>query len=136
VWSASVLALSMVLFAVGSSTEAIVLVVGALSISGICLGTVSPSYMSAVTDAAEPHELGLATGMLSTAAALGTVVGIQTAVLALGDGEPHQAADFRLPYLIAAAAGGLMVVASSVLRPVGRATSTLPIAPTRLAPAD
>jgi MFS family permease len=120
VWSAAVLAASMALFAVGSSLEAIGLVVVALSISGVCLGACSPSYMSAVTSAAEPHELGLATGMLSTAAALGTVVGIQTAVLALGDGEPHGASDFRLPYLIGAVAAALMVVASSVLRPVPR----------------
>jgi MFS family permease len=120
VWSAAVLAGSMGLFALGSSLEVIVLVIAALSISGICLGACSPSYMSAVTDAAEPHELGLATGMLSTAAALGTVVGIQTAVLALGDGDPHEAADFRLPYLIGAVAGLLMVAASSVLRPVAR----------------
>jgi MFS family permease len=121
VWSAAVLAGSMGLFALGSSLELIALVLAALAISGICLGTCSPSYMSAVTDAAEPHELGLATGMLSTAAALGTVVGIQTAVLALGDGDPHRAADFRLPYLIGALAGGLMVIASAALRPVARA---------------
>jgi MFS family permease len=121
IWSAVVLAGSMAVFALGASTETILLVVAALSISGICLGAVSPSYMSAVTDAAEPHELGLATGMLSTAAALGTVVGIQTAVLALGDGEPHRASDFRLPYLVAAVSGALMVLASSALRPVARA---------------
>jgi MFS family permease len=127
VWSAAVLAGSMALFATGSSLESIVLVVVALSVSGMCLGACSPSYMSAVTSAAEPHELGLATGMLSTAAALGTVVGIQTAVLALGDGEPHGASDFRLPYLIGAVAAGLMVLASWVLRPVPRdVTPTAP----------
>jgi MFS family permease len=119
----------MALFAVGSSMEAIVIVVAALSISGVCLGACSPSYMSAVTSAAEPHELGLATGMLSTAAALGTVVGIQTAVLALGDGEPHGASDFRLPYLIGALAAALMVVASSVLRPVPREVPIAAVAP-------
>jgi MFS family permease len=126
VWSAAVLAGSMGMFALGSSLEWIVLVVAALSISGVCLGACSPSYMSAVTDAAEPNELGLATGMLSTAAALGTVVGIQTAVLALGDGDPHTAADFRLPYLIGALAGGVMVIASSVMRPVARELTSAP----------
>jgi hypothetical protein len=75
--------------------------------------------------------------MLSTAAALGTVVGIQTAVLALGDNEPHGASDFRLPYLIGAVAAGLMVIASSVLRPVAReVTATSPAAGVNLAPAD
>ena len=120
VWSAGILAASMGLFALGSSLELIALVIAALAISGVSLGACSPSFMSAVTDAAEPHELGLATGMLSTAAALGTVVGIQTAVLALGDGDPHRAADFRLPYLIGALAGGLMLVAAAVLHPVRR----------------
>jgi MFS family permease len=112
---------SMVAFAVGAAIESIPLVILALSVSGICLGLCSPSYMSAVTDAAEPHELGLATGMLSTAASLGTVVGIQTAVLALGDGDPHAGGDFLLPYVIAALAVTIMVAASSALRPVARA---------------
>jgi MFS family permease len=137
VWSAAVLAGSMGLFALGSTLETIALVIAALSISGISLGACSPSYMSAVTSAAEPHELGLSTGMLSTAAALGTVVGIQTAVLALGDNEPHRASDFRLPYLIGALAAGMMVVASSVLRPVPRGTTTsASTGSVKLAPAD
>lgn len=111
---------SMLLFTVGATAELIPVVIAGLSLSGVCLGLCSPAYMSAATDAAEPTELGLATGMISTAASLGTVVGIQVAVLALGDGDPHAAGDFTLPYLIGAAAAALMLLASSVMRRVSR----------------
>jgi len=119
--SSGAMACSMGLFALGASVESIVLVIGALSLSGVCLGLCSPAYMSALTDAAEPEELGLATGMLATAANLGTVIGIQIGVLALGDSEPHGATDFALPYLIGAVAAVLMTLASSRLQPVDRA---------------
>jgi MFS family permease len=118
--SSGAMVFSMGLFALGASIEAVVLVVAALSLSGVCLGLCSPAYMSALTDAAEPGQLGLATGMLTTAANLGTVVGIQTGVLALGSGDPHAATDFAVPYLLGAIAAGLMTWASTRLRPVAR----------------
>lgn len=120
VFSSAAMAASMALFATGASIESIVLVVGALSLSGVCLGLCSPAYMAALTDAAEPEELGMATGMLATAANLGTVVGIQMGVLALGSSEPHGSGDFVLPYLIGAGAAALMALASAQLRSIPR----------------
>jgi MFS family permease len=108
---------SMIVFTVGASVESVPLVVVALCASGVCLGVCSPPYATALTTAADPRDLGLATGMLQTAASLGTVVGIQTAVLALGAAEPHTASDFTLPYLLGVVAATLMVGVSAVLRP-------------------
>lgn len=114
---------SMLLFTVGATAESVPAVILGLSLSGVCLGLCSPAYVAAATDAADPTDLGLATGMIATAASLGTVVGIQLAVLVLGDADPHPAGDFVLPYLIGAAAAVVMLAASTVMRRVSRQAS-------------
>jgi hypothetical protein len=60
--------------------------------------------------------LSLSTGMLQTAASLGTVTGVQSLVLLLGDSDPHTGHEFLTPYLVAVAVAVVMVVASSTMR--------------------
>jgi hypothetical protein len=60
--------------------------------------------------------------MLQMSASLGTVVGIQLAVMLLGDAKPHDPSDFLTPYAVGAGAAVLMLLLSTVLRRAPRTT--------------
>ncbi len=103
-------------FAAGASTQQIALVVVGLVLSGVALGAVTPPYMTALTGSVRETELGLASGLLQMSASLGTVVGIQLAMLLLGETKPHPTDDFLLPFLVGAGAAAVMLVLSTRLR--------------------
>lgn len=82
------------------------LVIIGLVLSGLAMGLSSPSYQTAIANAVEPSDLGIANGMGSTLMNIGMLAGIQTMFTVLGDGR--EPADFALTFgvgAIAAAAG-------------------------------
>ena len=82
------------------------LVIIGLVLSGLAMGLSSPSYQTAIANAVEPSDLGIANGMGSTLMNIGMLAGIQTLFTVLGDGR--EPADFALTFgvgAIAAAAG-------------------------------
>jgi multidrug resistance protein len=103
-------------FAAGAHTGTVAVIVIGLVLSGVGLGIVTPPYMSAITNSVRSSELGLASGMLQMSASLGTVVGIQLAVMLLGDAKPHTTDDFLTPYSVGIGAAVVMLVLSSTLR--------------------
>jgi MFS family permease len=103
-------------FAGGALTGSIVPIVVGLVLSGVGLGLVTPPYMSGLTGSVRAGELGLASGLLQMSASLGTVVGIQLAMLLLGDAKPHADGDFVLPYLVGAATALVMLGLSTAMR--------------------
>jgi MFS family permease len=103
-------------FVIGAHGASIAVIVFGLVLSGIGLGIVTPPYMSSLTSAVRTSELGLASGMLQMSASLGTVVGIQLAVMLLGDAKPHGNGDFLTPYAVGIGAAVVMLAFSSVVR--------------------
>ena len=82
------------------------LVIIGLALSGLAMGLSSPSYQTAIANAVEPSDLGIANGMGSTLMNIGMLAGIQTMFTVLGDGRDP--ADFALTFgvgAVAAAAG-------------------------------
>src|SRR5690606_19365786 len=55
-------------------------------LSGLAMGLSSPSYQTAIANAVEPNDLGIANGMGSTRMNIGMLAGIQTMFTVLGDG--------------------------------------------------
>ena len=108
-------------FVIGAHLAEVPVVVLGLILSGIGLGIVTPPYMSSLTSSVRASELGLASGMLQMSASLGTVVGIQLAVMLLGDAKPHTTDDFLVPYAVGVGAAIVMLGFSSLLRPRGAA---------------
>ncbi len=106
-----------VAFVVGALTGSIVPIIGGLVLSGVGLGLVTPPYMAGVTGSVRAGELGLASGLLQMSASLGTVVGIQLAMLLLGDAKPHAGGDFVVPYTVGAVTALVMLVTSTAMRP-------------------
>lgn len=102
-------------FVIGASTSSIAFVVAGLMFSGIGLGVVTPPYVSSLTGAVRESELGLASGMLQMSASLGTVVGIQLALVVLGNAKPHATSDFLAPYVVGVGAAVVMLGFSTLL---------------------
>ena len=103
-------------FIAAAHFRSVAFLIAGLVLSGIGLGIVTPPYMSALTSSVREGELGLASGMLQMSASLGTVVGIQLAVMLLGDAKPHDPSDFLTPYTVGAGAAVMMLLLSTVLR--------------------
>jgi MFS family permease len=110
------LVIGALLFAGGALSGSIVPILCGLVLSGIGLGLVTPPYMSGLTGSVRAGELGLASGLLQMSASLGTVVGIQLAMLLLGDAKPHAGSDFVLPYLVGGACAAVMLGLSAAMR--------------------
>jgi MFS family permease len=118
---ASAMLLSMIAFLLGARLEAIALVVVALALSGATFGISAPAASTAVSNSVPQDSLGVATGILHTAGAVGTGAGIQVAFALLGDSDPHVPADFTAPLVVLIAASAAGAAAMSVVRPtVGR----------------
>ena len=103
-------------FVLGAHLGSIPVVVVGLVLSGVGLGVVTPPYVSSLTGSVRESELGLASGLLQMSASLGTVVGIQLAVMLLGDAKPHSNADFVTPYAVGVGASVVMLAFSLRLR--------------------
>jgi MFS family permease len=112
----AVLVASMALFAIGATTVRLDLVVVGLLTSGVAFGVVSPPFSVSIANAVDRGDLGVANGMLQTSASLGTVTGIQIALLALGDADRHVGDDFVVPFLIGGIGAAVMLVVVLSLR--------------------
>lgn len=80
---------SMAVFATGAAHEALWLVVVGLILSGLASGAASPSYSTAVAAVVDSADLGVANGMSSTLMNIGTLSGIQTMFVVLGDSRSN-----------------------------------------------
>ncbi len=117
----SAMLFSMVAFLLGARTETIGLVVVALALSGATFGICAPAGSTAVSNSVPQSSLGVATGILHTAGAIGTGAGIQVAFALLGDNDPHVPADFTAPLVVLIIGAALGAAAMYVVRPtVGR----------------
>lgn len=82
------------------------LVILGLMLSGLAMGLSSPSYQTAIANAVDPQDLGIANGMGSTLMNIGMLTGIQTMFTVLGDGrDPSDFARTFAVGVVAAAAG-------------------------------
>ena len=109
---------SMFAFAGGSSGSALWLVIVALILSGVSAGIASPAQQTMVANAVDQADLGLANGMSQTITWIGTITGLQTMLVILGD--TPTTGRFALTYLIGGAVATLGVVAAFMTK--GRAS--------------
>ncbi len=116
--------LSMVAFLLAAHLESVVLVVAALALSGATFGIAAPAASTAVSNSVPAGSLGVATGILHTAGAVGTGAGIQVAFALIGDHDPHLPGDFTAPIAVFIGAALVGAATMSVVRPtVGRAAA-------------
>ncbi|MPY92379.1 MAG: MFS transporter [Acidimicrobiia bacterium] len=107
---------SMVVFAASSWVESLVVVVVGLVLSGLAMGLGAPVYVTAVANAVDSSDFGVAGGMSTTVMNIGSLTGIQAMFVVLGDSRSPGA--FAVVYLFGAAVaaigvlGGLMMSTS------------------------
>lgn len=101
-----------VLFLAGSQLQWVVLVVGGLMAAGCAFGFVSPSMNTALADALPESDMGVASGVMSTAGMLGAAIGLQLFVSLLGSGAERASDDFLVPFVVAIALGLLALAAA------------------------
>lgn len=78
---------SMASWVAGAHWTNLGLVITGLILSGVAMGLASPSYSTAVANAVDIADLGVANGMSSTLMNIGMLSGIQTMFTVLGDGR-------------------------------------------------
>ena len=108
--ASSMMMASLVSFALGSRTEALVFVLLGLVLSGASAGIGSPAYTTLVAGSVDPADLGVATGMNQTMLFVGIVSGIQVMLVVLGEGA--DGGRFAATYLFGAAVAGLGLLCS------------------------
>lgn len=111
----TILAGSMVSFAVAALAGNIALVYAGLFLSGLGMGSASPSLVSSAANAVPHDDQGVANAAQQMAASIGTVAGIQ--VLSTIQGGGRTAASFGPAYLVGACMAACGVVAASFLAP-------------------
>ncbi|MAT04032.1 MAG: hypothetical protein CL424_03190 [Acidimicrobiaceae bacterium] len=89
------------------------LVIIGLLLSGLAMGLSSPSYQTAVANAVDPSDLGIANGMGSTLMNIGMLTGIQVMFTVLGDGR--EPADFARTFAVGALAAAIGVSGALVM---------------------
>ncbi len=80
---------SMLSFTLGSTSQALVFVIGGLVLSGLSAGVGAPAFTTMVAGSVEPRDIGVATGMAQTMLFVGIVSGIQVMLVVLGE-NPDQ----------------------------------------------
>jgi MFS family permease len=124
----SLVAGSMVLFAVGSTSGGIALVLMALALSGVGMGAASPAMAASVANAVADHDLGIAGAAQQMVATLGTVTGIQVLFTVQEAGAASGLeGSFRLAYLVGAAACLAGVAAAAFVVPTARRRPALEV---------
>lgn len=112
---ASCMVASMVVFVAGSAAEVLGLALLGLVASGAAQGLSVPALNSAVANAVDDADLGVASGMVNTAGNLGGVIGLQLFLLALGTADPHEPADLVASYLVGLGAGVCALTGAAVM---------------------
>jgi EmrB/QacA subfamily drug resistance transporter len=105
---------SMACFALAAAEESVVLVLGALLLSGLGLGASSPSLITSAANAVEPEHLGVANAAQQMVTLIGAVAGMQ--ILATVQGGGGGGGGFVLAYLIGLAVAVPAVVAAGFVR--------------------
>ena len=97
--------LSMAAWVGGAHWSNLTLVIIGLSLSGIAMGFASPSYSTAVANAVDVADLGIANGMSSTLMNIGMLTGIQSMFTVLGEGRAPD--DFARTFIVGGIVAGL-----------------------------
>lgn len=105
---------SMACFALAAARGWIALVAVALVVSGLGMGTLSPSLISSAANAVDPEHLGIANASQQMVTLIGAVAGIQVLATIQGDGA------FAAAYLVGLAVAVPAVVAASFVRSAPR----------------
>jgi predicted MFS family arabinose efflux permease len=132
-----VITASLILMSLISVGGGLGFLVAGIVVSGFGLGCASVASTTAGTSAAGHHDQGLVSGLLNTAAQLGTAIGIallvtvataRTAALSGGGGEPTPASlvgGYDMAFHVAAALAAIGAVAAILLVP----KTTTPVSP-------
>jgi MFS family permease len=91
------------------------MVIIGLILSGIAMGLASPSYSTAVANAVDVKDLGVANGMSSTLMNIGMLTGIQSMFVILGDGRAPD--DFARTFIVGAIVAGIGSAGALMMRP-------------------
>ena len=91
------------------------LVILGLVLSGLAMGLSAPSYQTAVANAVDPSDLGIANGMGATLMNIGMLTGIQVMFTVLGDGRDP--GDFARTFGVGAIAAALGVSGALLMHP-------------------
>ena len=118
---------SMLVFAVAALHEVLWLVVIGLVLSGLASGAASPSYATAVAESVDSADLGVANGMSSTLMNIGTLSGIQTMFVVLGDSRSDSM--FSRVFVVGAMAAAVSLAGPLMMR--SRRAERAAAAPTR-----
>lgn len=116
---------SMAVFATGAAHEALWLVIVGLVLSGLASGAASPSYATAVAATVDSADLGVANGMSSTLMNIGTLSGIQTMFVILGDSRSDSM--FARVFWVGAIAAAVSLIGPLIMQ--GRSTEQLVASP-------
>ncbi len=106
---------SMLVFVAGARAELLWLIVVALVLSGLALGLATPSYSTAVSMTVDAGDLGVANGMASTIMNIGTLTGIQTMFVLLG--ESRASSTFGHVFLAGALVASIGLVGGFIMSP-------------------
>jgi EmrB/QacA subfamily drug resistance transporter len=122
VFGAAVLVGSMGVFALTSPERSDLVVVAALALSGVGLGSSSPAMAASIANSVDERDLGIAGAAQQMMAQVGVVAGIQIMLTVQEARESAGAlASYHLAYLVGAIAAGLAVVTSLFVRSTPRA---------------
>ena len=117
---------SMISFSIAASTHTLGFAVLGLLLSGAAIGLAVPGYSTAIATAVEPQDLGIANGMSSLLMNLGTLTGIQTMFVILG--ERRSSSAFTEVWIAGAVVAGVGIIGSLIMHSekARRALSTQP----------
>ena len=105
---------SMAAWVAGAHWTNLALVILGLVLSGVAMGLASPSYSTAVANAVDPADLGVANGMSSTLMNIGMLSGIQSMFVVLGDGRGPD--DFARTFVFGGVIAGLGSIGALMMR--------------------
>lgn len=106
---------SMAAWVAGAHWTNLLMVIIGLILSGIAMGLASPSYSTAVANAVDVKDLGVANGMSSTLMNIGMLTGIQSMFVILGDGRAPD--DFARTFIFGAIVAGVGSAGALMMRP-------------------
>jgi MFS family permease len=105
---------SMASWVAGAHWTNLPMVILGLILSGVAMGLASPSYSTAVANAVDVADLGVANGMSSTLMNIGMLSGIQSMFTVLGDGRGPD--DFARVFVFGGAVAALGIIGAVMMR--------------------
>jgi len=122
VTGSAVVMMSMLVFGVLEPSASVLLVIGALALSGLGNGIGSPSISASVANSVEIEHMGSASAALQLASQVGVVAGIQImeTVQVARQESAGVLGSFHDAYLVAAGAAALGILASAFIRRTAR----------------